>query len=93
LIKLLEYYKSLEEKTFAQLTVEELHLEPVEDANSISIIVKHLWGNMLSRWTNFLSEDGEKEWRDRDSEFESMIKSCEEFEENGMTDGLVFLEF
>ncbi len=79
LIKLLEYYKSLGEKTFDQLTDDELHLEPAEDANSIAIIVKHLWGNMRSRWTNFLSEDGEKEWRDRDGEFESTIKSRDEF--------------
>ena len=81
LINLLEYYKSLGEKTFAQLSDEELHLEPAEDANSIAIIVKHLWGNMLSRWTNFLSEDGEKEWRDRDGEFDSTIKTRKEFDE------------
>lgn len=43
---------------------------PDEKSNSISIIVKHLHGNMLSRWTDFLTSDGEKEWRDRDSEFE-----------------------
>ncbi len=81
LIKLLEYYKSLGEKTFAQLDDEEIHLEPADDANSIAIIVKHLWGNMTSRWTNFLTEDGEKEWRDRDTEFESTIKSRQEFDE------------
>ncbi len=81
LIKLLEYYKSLGEKTFAQLSEEELHLEPADDANSIAIIVKHLWGNMMSRWTNFLTEDGEKEWRDRDGEFGSTIKTKQEFHE------------
>jgi hypothetical protein len=63
-------YKSLGEKTFAQLTDEQLITEPAPDANSIAIIVHHLHGNMLSRWTNFLTEDGEKEWRKRDEEFE-----------------------
>lgn len=81
LIKLLVYYKGLGEKTFEQLSDEELHLEPADDANSISIIVKHLWGNMMSRWTNFLTEDGEKEWRDRDGEFNSTIKTPEELME------------
>lgn len=74
-IKLFQYYKSLGEKTIEALSDEELHLEPADDANSVSIIVKHLWGNMLSRWTNFLTEDGEKEWRKRDQEFESTIKT------------------
>ena len=76
--KLFRYYKSLGERTFMALSDEELHLEPAKDANSISIIVKHLWGNMMSRWTNFLTEDGEKEWRKRDEEFEVTIKTREE---------------
>lgn len=74
-IKLFEYYKSLGERTFEALSDEELHLEPGTDVNSIPIIVKHLWGNMLSRWTNFLTEDGEKDWRERDEEFESTLKT------------------
>ncbi len=77
ILKLFSYYKSLGERTFEVLSDEELHLEPATDANSVSIIVKHLWGNMLSRWTNFLTEDGEKEWRNRDSEFEETIKTRE----------------
>ena len=77
-IKQFEYYKGLGEKTIEVLSDEELHLEPAVNANSISIIVKHMWGNMLSRWTNFLSEDGEKEWRKRDEEFEVTIKTREE---------------
>lgn len=67
--KQFEYYKSLGDKTFEQLSFEELKIEFTQDSNSISIIVKHLVGNMLSRWTNFLTEDGEKEWRQRDKEF------------------------
>jgi hypothetical protein len=77
-LKLFNYYKDLGEKTFAVLSDEELHLEPSTDANSIAIIVKHLNGNMLSRWTNFLTEDGEKDWRTRDEEFETTIKTREE---------------
>jgi len=81
ILKLFGYYKSLGERTFAVLSDEELHLEPATDANSISIIVKHLWGNMLSRWTNFLTEDGEKDWRNRDEEFEVTIKTRKELTE------------
>ena len=81
-IKQFEYYKSLGDKTFEQLTFEELKKELATDSNSIAIIVKHLVGNMLSRWTNFLSEDGEKIWRHRDSEFEDTYNSKEEIIEN-----------
>lgn len=64
-----KYYKNLGDKAFEQLNFEELQKEFAEDSNSITIIVKHLVGNMLSRWTNFLTEDGEKTWRNRDQEF------------------------
>ena len=74
-IKQLAYYKSLGEKTFSQLSIDELQKEFNTDSNSISIIVKHLVGNMLSRWTNFLAEDGEKIWRHRDEEFEDTYTS------------------
>ena len=77
-IKQFEYYKSLGDKTFEQLTFEELKKEFATDSNSISIIVNHMAGNMLSRWTNFLTEDGEKIGRDRDSEFEDAFYSKEE---------------
>ncbi len=70
-----EYYKSLGDKTFDQLTEEELLLQPNESSNSIAVIVNHMNGNMLSRWTDFLTTDGEKEWRNRDSEFEDVIQS------------------
>jgi Protein of unknown function (DUF1572) len=64
------YYKLLGDKTFEQLNDQDIHWQLNEDSNSISIIVKHIVGNMLSRWTNFLTEDGEKTWRNRDQEFE-----------------------
>jgi hypothetical protein len=63
-------YKALGDKTFAQLSEQQLHVQPNNESNSIAIIIQHLHGNMRSRWTNFLTEDGEKPWRNRDAEFE-----------------------
>lgn len=54
------YYKSLGDKTFEQLQDKQLFHQVTNESNSIAIIVKHLSGNMLSRWTNFLTTDGEK---------------------------------
>jgi len=62
-------YKTLGDKTFAQLGDQAIHWRPGETDNSIAVLTKHLAGNMLSRWTHFLTQDGEKPWRDRDSEF------------------------
>jgi len=70
-------YKALGEKALDQLSGEELHWRPNEASNSIALLIKHLWGNMRSRWTNFLTEDGEKEWRLRDEEFETPAASPE----------------
>jgi hypothetical protein len=69
-IKRLSYYKMLGDKTLEQLTTEQLHWQPAGEPNSIYLIIKHLSGNMLSRWTDFLTSDGEKPWRNRDTEFE-----------------------
>ena len=76
--KQFEYYKMLGDKTFSQLTDDNLYWQYNEDSNSIAIIVKHLWGNMLSRWTDFLITDGEKDWRNRDAEFENDIANRQE---------------
>ncbi len=65
------YYRHLGTQTIERLNDEQLVWQPDDDNNSIGIIVKHLWGNMMSRWTDFLSSDGEKEWRKRDEEFEN----------------------
>lgn len=73
--KQFEYYKILGDKTIAQLPDDMLFWQYNEESNSIAIIVKHLYGNMLSRWTDFLTTDGEKEWRHRDAEFENNINS------------------
>lgn len=70
-IKQFEYYKLLGEKTFSQMDDAQLFWQYNEDSNSIAIIIQHLWGNMLSRWTDFLTTDGEKDWRNRDAEFEN----------------------
>jgi hypothetical protein len=70
IIKQFEYYKLLGEKTFDQLNDKDIHWQYNSESNSIAIITKHIVGNMLSRWTNFLTEDGEKIWRERDQEFE-----------------------
>ena len=72
------YYKTLGEKAMDQLEPEQLFVAVNEDTNSIATIVKHLSGNILSRWTDFLTSDGEKEWRNRDSEFEETISTKEE---------------
>lgn len=69
------YYKMLAEKSFAQLEEQQLFVSLNENTNSIAVIVKHLSGNMLSRWTDFLTSDGEKQWRDRDAEFENTYTS------------------
>jgi len=67
--QLFSYYKSLGEQAMVQIP--DAALFGVTDAsqNCIATIVKHLHGNMQSRWTNFLTEDGEKPWRDREGEF------------------------
>ncbi len=63
------YYKNLAERAMAQVTDEQLFAVLDEEANSIAVVVKHMAGNMRSRWTDFLTSDGEKPDRDRDSEF------------------------
>jgi hypothetical protein len=64
-------YKTLGEKAIDQVPDEKIYWQYNEETNSIAIIVKHLAGNMLSRFTDFYNSDGEKKWRDRDGEFEN----------------------
>lgn len=71
-------YKSLGDKTFSQLTEDDIHWKYNESDNSIALIVKHIVGNMLSRWTNFFTEDGEKIWRNREAEFEGLYPTKRE---------------
>ncbi|WP_264564964.1 DUF1572 domain-containing protein [Flavobacterium sp. N3904] len=72
------YYKMLGEKAMEQLEPEQLFVAVNDDTNSIAVIVKHLSGNMLSRWTDFLTTDGEKETRNRDAEFENDLQTKEQ---------------
>ncbi|MCG7345861.1 DUF1572 domain-containing protein [Sporosarcina sp. ACRSL] len=65
----LNILKKRAEEGIQQLTEEELHWKPSEESNNIAIIIKHLSGNMHSRWVGFLTTDGEKPYRDRDMEF------------------------
>ena len=74
-IDLLRYYKRLGERAMEQAPDEALFAALDADSNSIAIIVKHLVGNMRSRWTDFLTTDGEKPDRNRDAEFESPPKA------------------
>ena len=76
--KQFNYYKELGDKTFEQISEDKFFWKPNEESNSIAIIIKHLSGNMMSRWTDFLNSDGEKEWRNREDEFANDIKSKDE---------------
>lgn len=67
---LFRYYRELGDKALAQIGDEHIHWQPTPESNSVAVVVKHMSGNMLSRFTNFLTEDGEKPWRNRDAEFE-----------------------
>lgn len=77
-----EKSKLLAEKAMAQLNFEELLVNPSKESNSIATIVKHLHGNMLSRWTDFLTTDGEKSWRKRDAEFRDTYPTRAALEED-----------
>src|SRR5258708_2521482 len=68
-LTLFRYYKNLAERAMAQVTDEELLAVLDDEMNSIAVIVKHMAGNMRSRWTDFLTSDGEKPDRQRDTEF------------------------
>lgn len=72
--KQFDYYRSLGEKTIAQVPDEGLFWQYNPESNSIATIVKHLSGNMLSRWTDFLTTDGEKAFRNREAEFDNDLQ-------------------
>jgi uncharacterized damage-inducible protein DinB len=77
-LELFRYYKKLCERAIAQVSDKELFAELNEGGNSIAIIMKHMAGNMRSRWVDFLTTDGEKADRHRDSEFENPPATREE---------------
>ncbi len=76
--KLFTYYKELAEKAIAQVKDENLHRLMGDDGNSIAVIMQHIAGNARSRFTEFLTSDGEKPWRDRDGEFTEKASTREE---------------
>ena len=76
-IKKFKAQRAQGDKTFAQLNDKDFVFKPSEESNSIAMIIQHMNGNMLSRWTNFLTEDGEKTWRERDKEFEEGLSTKE----------------
>jgi len=80
-IDLFRYYKKLAERAIAQCPDAELFTVLDEESNSIAIIVKHMSGNMRSRWRDFLTTDGEKPDRHRDTEFEEPPKTRAELME------------
>jgi hypothetical protein len=69
--KIFLQYKAMAEKAIDQLEADQLFIQSNEDSNSIAIVVKHMAGNMISRWTDFFTTDGEKPDRNRDGEFEN----------------------
>lgn len=70
--------KQYADKAIVQLPDERLHMSLDEHTNSIAVIMKHVGGNLKSRWTDFLTTDGEKSWRNRDDEFVDTFRSREE---------------
>lgn len=75
--KQFDYYKMLGEKAMEQLQEEQLFWQYNEESNSIAMIVNHIAGNMLSRFTEFMTSDGEKPWRNRDAEFTNPFSNKE----------------
>ncbi|MGH8103690.1 MAG: DUF1572 family protein [bacterium] len=70
--------KAMAEKAFAQLKPEDFHWKPDAESNGVANLIQHLHGNMISRWTDFLTTDGDKPTRDRDAEFEDHPQPREE---------------
>ncbi|MFM9837371.1 MAG: DUF1572 family protein [Cyclobacteriaceae bacterium] len=76
--KFFKYYKKLGEGAIDQLTDDEVLQQPNETSNSIALIVHHISGNMLSRFTDFMTTDGEKPWRNREAEFDQAYSNKKE---------------
>lgn len=90
--KLFEYYKLLGDKTLSIIPEDKINWQYNAESNSMSTIVKHISGNMLSRFTDFLTTDGEKDWRNREEEFEQQELTKKELMERWAHAWKVFLE-
>jgi len=75
--KQFSYYRSVGDRAIERVSDEQLHQSYNDDSNSIAVIIKHIAGNSISRWTDFLTSDGEKSSRNRDDEFEETAESKE----------------
>ena len=87
--------KAMVERAVSQLSDQELHRQIDPESNSVAVLMKHIAGNMLSRWTDFLTSDGEKPTRNRDGEFIDEFKTRDElmaFWERGWTCALHAIE-
>jgi uncharacterized damage-inducible protein DinB len=73
-----ERYRIIGEKAINQVSDDSLNQVVGEGGNSIAVIVRHISGNLISRFTDFLTSDGEKPWRNRDSEFDEVVYSRKE---------------
>lgn len=86
-------YRNLAEKSFAQLNSDaDFHYTPDAESNSIATIIKHMSGNMISRWTDFLTTDGEKPSRNRDAEFIDGAETREQLMEQWNSGWKVFMD-
>src|SRR6516162_7218509 len=70
-----EANKKLADRAVAQVPDDKLHVPLDANTNSVAVIMKHVAGNLISRWTDFLTTDGEKPWRNRDDEFVDALRS------------------
>lgn len=70
-----ETYKKLADNSLATVPEEKMHWQYNTESNSMAIIIKHMSGNMISRWTDFMTTDGEKPWRNRDEEFDEKAET------------------
>lgn len=91
-IKSFRGLKSNAEKAIEQISNAEMHWSYNEDSNSVAIIIKHMAGNMISRWTDFLTTDGEKPDRNRDGEFEDDFKTRQQIMDYWNRGWKVFLD-
>ncbi len=73
--------KRLADSAIRQITFPQMQMAADSESNSVAVIMKHMSGNMKSRWTDFMASDGEKPWRDRDDEFVDRFTSREEVEQ------------
>ncbi len=77
-VTVFRYHKDLADRAIAQVPDQQMHESLDSNTNSIVVIMKHIAGNLLSRFTDFLSTDGEKSWRDRDQEFVDTFSTRDE---------------